>query len=822
MKKLSFILALFFNVLLSLYSNVINAQDTRKCHINCIQTNENTLYVGTNKGLYSTSDNGKNWISLNDDLPENIIVTGISKISEIMLISTSKGIYKSINKGLNWQLANKGINSKVPTYFANHKNYFVGINYDGNVYQSKDTANSWSQIFSGIGYSYNNMWSIVNFENSFLIGTNMGIYISDDNGINWSKNYKGLTKDDYVQALMVNGKEIFAGTGGEGVFVSADNGKKWTKFNKGLPSKSYVKSLVLIEDNILAGTNEGVYITNKTNADWKLTGTGIEKNEWLLTISLTNNNIYAYTQSYNIFYSSINPIQWVDITASLDKAVDETAAKQLAIALEKKRIQDLERAEKQRIKNQKDAEAKLLAEKANQEKKEIRKQNLLNLLSDAQNEFVVNQGNLKKEDENSKTKYYETKINLDCNEAIIQCFEEKYSSNKMLIVAYTYTKNLVLAGEYLQLFLDEINSRVKSGKYKGNDSKNKNGDNVTELFDLEGNAVMKLISNQQYITLTIFSKGIEKPNKNKLIVKKYPAIIGDISSIDFSKNSKYITATSYKSFEMYGMNLIGGSTLVYDTLMNKVLLTKDEGATTSIFDNESKKVITSTVVNGLKSYNLSDTASLVYPLINKENKRLSWRLVYTTDNKKMLIGSMGGEVKIFDVITQKLEKTIIVGSDSSFVLSMNLINNDKELITHSAGKIRYWDLANGKELRTLETRNGSKVFCSALSADKKTLITSDEKELLIWDAEKAEIKGSVITGPKYCCAVSPNGSIIAVGVNGNIFTFDGTGKFIRGWSANVEVRALAFSPDGKYLASGYQDGFVNLYLSSQISTAESE
>ena len=138
----------------------------------------NTLYAGTENGLFRSQNNGNNWTAINTGLGNLYILSlGIAPDSNTLLAGTTNGLYRSTSSGANWTLVTNGIPAQVtPLTFA----------------------------VSG---------------NRMLAGTFSGYYISTDNGASWRPSNTGLFSLQ-VGALAVKGDKVFAGTRGSGVFIS--------------------------------------------------------------------------------------------------------------------------------------------------------------------------------------------------------------------------------------------------------------------------------------------------------------------------------------------------------------------------------------------------------------------------------------------------------------------------------------------------------------------------------------------------------------------------------------------------------------------------
>jgi WD40 repeat protein len=145
------------------------------------------------------------------------------------------------------------------------------------------------------------------------------------------------------------------------------------------------------------------------------------------------------------------------------------------------------------------------------------------------------------------------------------------------------------------------------------------------------------------------------------------------------------------------------------------------------------------------------------------------------------------------------------------------------------GYIRLWDAASGKEL--YKTSRGRAGFCGlswshhlTFSPDGKSVAFALDTAIVIWDTEDTdEDQTSLKFGvgyqehpyvPVHEVAYSPDGKTLASG-NGDhtLRLWDAaTGREIRKLVGHGgPVYSVAFSPDGKVLASGSQDGALRLW-----------
>ncbi|QDU45918.1 WD domain, G-beta repeat [Symmachiella dynata] len=155
--------------------------------------------------------------------------------------------------------------------------------------------------------------------------------------------------------------------------------------------------------------------------------------------------------------------------------------------------------------------------------------------------------------------------------------------------------------------------------------------------------------------------------------------------------------------------------------------------------------------------------------------------------------------------------------------------------SHSA-MINVWGVVEGKELKSFAYGETRGIHSVVFSRDGKILVTGDlDGSLMWWRASTGEqiakvkldvpkpIKGRSYGGPRiYCCALSPSGETLAVGVGswnrgsrwGEVRLVDMQSKkvFATVWENHIQVILnVQFSNDGKMLAASSVDGTLMLW-----------
>jgi photosystem II stability/assembly factor-like uncharacterized protein len=146
------------------------------------------IYVGTTDGIFRSSDRGKTWIGIGQDIVDQA-VHSINLVSQNVFAATEGlGVLRSTNGGEQWEAANDGVKNK----------YILSIAIDG------------SRVFAGT--------------------TNGGIYMSENAGAGWLDVHEGLPKDVNVFSLAVVGHVVYAGTQ-RGIFTASSDNLKWSKIS---------------------------------------------------------------------------------------------------------------------------------------------------------------------------------------------------------------------------------------------------------------------------------------------------------------------------------------------------------------------------------------------------------------------------------------------------------------------------------------------------------------------------------------------------------------------------------------------------------------
>ncbi|MFH1049990.1 MAG: T9SS type A sorting domain-containing protein [bacterium] len=330
-----------------------------------IQANNDNVLIGTDKGIYKSSDNGQNWTSA-DNNPGKVNCFAKSSDGLVILAGSDNGIWGSTNNGDTWVSQSSGMpaNTKVISLAYHKDGYFIagtetaglfqshpstkiwsayntgleamkiravatsqlGEFYCGTnfaFYKSPDNSSGWTSYNSGLGLRTINRFASLANRADVLAATDLGIYRTTNSGDSWNQLNQGLGDFLDVAAIVAarNGT-LFAGTKGDGLYFSTNLGDSWSKLNDPDFTATWVTTLDTNSKGILwAGTKtKGVYKSDDmTGMTWSSqNGDGIETKEILSFVVAANDVTYAGTANDGLyrkadavnFWSKVDPGQF--------------------------------------------------------------------------------------------------------------------------------------------------------------------------------------------------------------------------------------------------------------------------------------------------------------------------------------------------------------------------------------------------------------------------------------------------------------------------------------------------------------------------------
>lgn len=298
----------------------------------------NNIYCAGNGGVYKSTNNGENWVSLG--LKEKSIwkiciasdyIFAISnsgcfrkyladttwinvkqgrwqsiyaKDSTIFIGSEYDGVFRSTDLGLTWIEKNNGIDNRdIEEIFITSNNIVLasaaGTSGSG-VFRSTNNGDNWERIdpyqfawnFEGIA-EYDSILYAFDFTNSAKV------YKSTDFGLTWFLPINASAPSDIIQTIYVDETGIYVGVYHYGIFKSTNEGISWTNINSGLNNKN-VFDINCNATNLFCATYDGIYKSSKSNLSWIKKSEGIN-NIWITSLATKSDQLLIGTYGSGLF-----------------------------------------------------------------------------------------------------------------------------------------------------------------------------------------------------------------------------------------------------------------------------------------------------------------------------------------------------------------------------------------------------------------------------------------------------------------------------------------------------------------------------------------
>ncbi len=311
-----------------------------------------------------------------------------------------------------------------------------------------------------------------------------------------------------------------------------------------------------------------------------------------------------------------------------------------------------------------------------------------------------------------------------------------------------------------------------------------------------------------------------------------------VNSVAFSPDGKRLASGGSANEQ----GKLVGEAKVWDAQSGQVLLTikrQPGGVNSVVFSPDGKRL--ASAAGDDKTVKVWDAQTGQELLSFKGHSNAVNSVVFSPDGKRLASASWDGTVKVWDAQTDPKPLTL-KGAATSSIASVAFSPDGKRLASGGGGPrgsgpgaLQVWDAQTGQEIVTLQGHT-AKVTTVAYSPDGKRLASGSGTwdwtknayvagDVKVWDAltgqELLSLKGH--TGPIYSVAFSPDGKRLASGsgtlnatkqdlVAGEVKVWDAqTGQEIltlKGYKHHVN--SVAFSPDGKRLASAGDERGVTL------------
>lgn len=289
----------------------------------------NTIYLGTNIGMFRSTDRGVNWTQL---LPPK--VAPVKKTAKKPVKRTTAKSKAAVKKPVAPVEPTAPVpppsfvpvlteKVKVLAYTEDGKNGILAAT-DKGLYRTYDIAKGWDRVPFGEGLD----------ENVFVINTSperpetvwvgtavSGVLVSRDNGATWQK-VPGIPEKVPVSSIVFDPKNqdnLYVGTT-QTLYLSRDGGKTWTRRGGNLPLGNYASILINPKNTkeVFAASalesDGGIFFSDDSGMNWKrLDSKDIKlpsRRVWAMVFDPNDSNrIFAGTHSSGVYRIERKPTE---------------------------------------------------------------------------------------------------------------------------------------------------------------------------------------------------------------------------------------------------------------------------------------------------------------------------------------------------------------------------------------------------------------------------------------------------------------------------------------------------------------------------------
>lgn len=293
----------FFFVSILVYSSQwVRSGKLKNIMVTALTVSGDYIFAGAVGGVFRSSDDGANWISMNSGLPKKTMVLCITASSSNLLIGTfGHGIFLSTDNGDSWRSGNSGLTDlRVTCLLADDEKIFAATMGDG-VFLSTNRGNSWTAVSFGLP-KLTSINCLFKRGHRLFVGTDYrGLFSSADDGASWTEIKSRIPARNPVSCMTSRGDELFAGTV-EGIFRSVDDGVSWARASSSLESmflgllpQTSVMSMAAYGPYVFAGTDgAGVYVPANRAQTWFMMSSGLDSTN-VNALAVKGENLFAGT-----------------------------------------------------------------------------------------------------------------------------------------------------------------------------------------------------------------------------------------------------------------------------------------------------------------------------------------------------------------------------------------------------------------------------------------------------------------------------------------------------------------------------------------------
>lgn len=209
----------------------------------------NTIYAGTQSaGVFTSKDNGRNWQVINKGL-RNMTIRRFTEIDNKLYVGTNGGLYSYEEQGKQWILEYGDSTLQVNGAAFLKDNIYIATNKGA--FHSRKGSGKWLPVLKN-----KSLHNISADGNTVYAMTYNELFSSGDGGFSWQSIQKGLPPLLYTFNVVANGGEVFAGQW-DGFYRRDEAKQAWAHYGSGLPPRFALTNMKVYNGMIVVSGGSG-------------------------------------------------------------------------------------------------------------------------------------------------------------------------------------------------------------------------------------------------------------------------------------------------------------------------------------------------------------------------------------------------------------------------------------------------------------------------------------------------------------------------------------------------------------------------------------